>query len=72
MAYVKAHIQEARNYNNGTITFIPFDEETPVSLIVPSTPVKTEDLAYSESSSAQGTITSFSKVIAYQSGKALL
>ncbi len=50
MAYVKAHIQEARV--NGT--------------------VKDEDLTYNEQSSAQGTITSFQKVIAYQSGKSLL
>jgi hypothetical protein len=34
--------------------------------------VKNEDLTYNEQSSAQGTITSFQKVIAYQSGKALL
>jgi len=72
MAYVKAHIQEARNYRNGTITFIPFDEQTPVSLAVPTVPVRAEDLTYSEISSAQGTITAFNKVIAYQSGKALL
>ena len=34
--------------------------------------VKNEDLTYNEQSSAQGTITAFQKVIAYQSGKALL
>jgi hypothetical protein len=50
MAYVKAHIQEARGWN---IT-------------------KNEDLTYSETSSAQGTITAFNKDIAYQSGKSLL
>ena len=50
MAYVKAHIQEARV--NGT--------------------QKAEDLTYSEISSAQGTITAFTKVIVYQSGKSLL
>jgi len=50
MAYVKAHIQEARNNNIS----------------------KNEDLTYSETSSVQGTITAFNKVIAYQSGKALL
>jgi hypothetical protein len=49
MAYVKAHIQEARG--NGT--------------------AKAEDLTYSETSSAQGTISAFKKVIAYQSGKSL-
>lgn len=72
MAYVKAHIQEARNYNNITMTFVPPDEEIPVSVVIPSSPAKAEDLTYSESSSAQGTITAFNKVIAYQSGKALL
>ena len=51
MAYIKAHIQEARG--NGTSK-------------------GHEDLTYNEQSSAQGTITAFSKVIAYQSGKALL
>ena len=50
MAYLKAHIQEARV--NGT--------------------AKAEDLTYNEQSSAQGTITAFTKVIAYQSGKSLL
>jgi hypothetical protein len=50
MAYIKAHIQEARV--NGT--------------------QKAEDLVYNEQSSAQGTITSFNKVMAYQSGKSLL
>jgi hypothetical protein len=50
MAYIKAHIQEARV--NGT--------------------AKAEDLTYNEQSGAQGTITAFTKVIAYQSGKSLL
>ena len=54
MAYVKAHIQEARTSDiNGTGT-------------------KNEDLTYAETSSVQGTISAFNKVIAYQSGKALL
>jgi hypothetical protein len=34
--------------------------------------VKNEDLTYNEQSSAQGTITAFTKVIVYQSGKSLL
>jgi len=50
MAYVKAHIQEGRNFNA----------------------TKDEDLTYSETSSVQGTISAFNKVIAYQSGKSLL
>ena len=45
-AYVKVHIQEARN----------------------SSVTKSEDLVYSESSTASGLINSFSKSIAYQSG----
>jgi hypothetical protein len=49
MAYVKAHIQEARTNTS-----------------------KAEDIVYNEQSSAQGTITAFTKVIAYQSGKSLL
>jgi hypothetical protein len=49
MAYMKAHIQEARTNTS-----------------------KAEDIVYNEQSSAQGTITAFTKVIAYQSGKSLL
>ena len=49
-AYVKAHIQEARN-----------DSAT-----------KSEDLTYSETSTASGLISSFGKSIAYQSGFNLL
>ena len=72
MAYIKAHIQEARDYNNVT-TPVPENIYFPAfNFSQPSTPLKVEDLTYSEQSSAQGTITSFSKVIAYQSGKALL
>ena len=72
MAYIKAHIQEARDYNNVT-TSVPENQYFPAfNFSQPSTPLKTEDLTYSEISSAQGTITSFNKVIAYQSGKALL
>jgi hypothetical protein len=37
-----------------------------------NTTVKDEDLTYSETSAVTGTISSFQKVIAYQSGKALL
>jgi hypothetical protein len=45
-AYVKVHVQEARN----------------------TTTTKSEDLVYSETSTASGLINSFSKSIAYQSG----
>jgi hypothetical protein len=68
MAYMKAHIQEARGYDNVTVlwggAFSPFT--------VASTPKKAEDIVYNEQSSAQGTITAFNKVMAYQSGKSLL
>lgn len=68
MAYIKAHIQEARNDNAVNVT------AAMGSLYgsIPGTPLKSEDLIYNEQSSAQGTITSFTKVIAYQSGKSLL
>jgi hypothetical protein len=45
-AYVKVHVQEARN----------------------TTTTKSEDIAYSESSTASGLINSFAKSVAYQSG----
>jgi hypothetical protein len=48
-AFVKAHIQEARNGTG-----------------------KTEDMQYSETSSASGLISSFKKSVSYQSGFALL
>ncbi len=66
MAYIKAHTQEARTINNVTVN------NPEGSFNLPSTPLKAEDLTYSETSSAQGTITAFTKVIAYQSGKSLL
>jgi hypothetical protein len=70
MAYIKAHVQETRNYNNVTLSGTV--EETTFYISVPSTPSKSEDMTYSETSSAQGTIAAFNKVIAYQSGKSLL
>ncbi len=66
MAYIKAHIQEARNYS---YTNYSYDGN---GVLIESTPTKSEDLVYNEQSSAQGTITAFTKVIAYQSGKSLL
>jgi hypothetical protein len=45
-AYLKVHVQEARN----------------------TTTQKSEDLTYSETSTASGLINSFSKSVAYQSG----
>jgi hypothetical protein len=67
MAYIKAHIQEARDYN---YVAIPAGEG--LVMLLPSTPLKSEDLTYSDISSAQGTITAFNKVMAYQSGRLLL
>ena len=67
MAYIKAHIQESRG---NTSQFALTDWFGPITVI--GTPTKQEDLTYSETSSAQGTITAFTKVINYQSGKALL
>jgi hypothetical protein len=52
MAYIKAHIQEARGWDEN----LPFEGMN-----------KSEDLAYSETSSAQGTITAFAKDIHYSS-----
>ena len=70
-AYIKAHFQEARNYNNITVVVLP-DGSPGATFAIPGTPLKSEDLTYSETSSAQGTILAFTKVIAYQSGKSLL
>jgi len=53
MAYLKSHIQEARGY----------DPRLPESGVMQ----KSGDLSYSETSSAQGTITAFNKVISYSS-----
>jgi hypothetical protein len=64
-AYIKAHIQESRGYNNVTV-------RGGLGVTVPSTPLKVEDLQYSETSSASGVIQQFNKVINYQSGKSLL
>ena len=68
-AYIKAHIQEARGWNNQTYTN---NVETPFTFTIPGTPLKAEDLQYSETSSASGTIQQFTKVIHYQSGKSLM
>jgi hypothetical protein len=66
-AYIKAHIQEARSASNTSVYWV-----VGLPLPVPSAPLKVEDLTYNEQTGAQGTITSFQKVIAYQSGKSLL
>ena len=70
MAYMKVHIQNARNQS--TIPDYVNRDYGYTDSIITITPSKAIDLTYSESSSAQGTITAFNKVITYQSGKALL
>jgi len=67
MAYLKAHIQESQDFNTTMIA-----PEGYTNVPGTGTPDKVEDLTYSETSSAQGTITGFTKVIAYQSGRSLL
>ena len=68
-AYIKVHIQEARGWNNVTVSEPLYPD---YMFNVPGTPLKAEDLQYSESSSASGVIQQFSKVIHYQSGKSLM
>jgi hypothetical protein len=70
MAYIKAHIQESRNMS--TIPDVINQEFTYPDSTITIPPSKAEDLTYSETSSANGYIYSFNKVIAYQSGKSLL
>jgi hypothetical protein len=65
MAYVKLHIQEARTWDRR----VPIREQGIDYYYVPD---KAEDLIYSEVSSADGVITSFNKVMAYQSGRTLV
>jgi hypothetical protein len=69
-AYIRAHIQEARttNYVNVTANMLnPSGGDLVYWVYVPTTPQKTEDLTYMESSSAQGTITAFNKEMSYSS-----
>ena len=65
-AYLKVHVQEARNIS--TIPdIINIGAHYPDSVITQS-PQKSEDLAYSETSTASGLISTFSKSMNYQSG----
>lgn len=66
-AYLKAHIQEARDFNTSQIDIGDGDFMTTTGITT-----LVEDLTYSEVSSAQGSITTFNKVISYQSGKSIL
>jgi hypothetical protein len=63
-AYLKVHVQESRNVS--TIPLPAIDGFPPV--IVDQSPEKSEDLTYSETSSASGLISKFSKSMSYQSG----
>jgi len=71
-AYFKAHIQEARDANNTTIMKTTHSGELTYPVTVATTPLKAEDLQYSESSSVSGIIQQFTKVVHYQSGKSLM
>ncbi|HTY15393.1 MAG TPA: hypothetical protein VMC42_06770 [Methanoregulaceae archaeon] len=70
-AYIKVHEQEARNEStaSGVITIGGFGPPREIPYSVPDSlnPVKSEDLVYSESSSASGLISGFSKSMSYVS-----
>jgi hypothetical protein len=67
-AYLKVHVQEARNTsmgigsNGGNIIDVPITFNSQ----------KSEDLVYSETSSASGLVSKFSKSMSYQSGMNLI
>jgi hypothetical protein len=64
-AYLKVHVQEARNVTPGPILTDLFEHSFTTGN---GNPVKSEDLAYSETSSASGLVSHFSKSMSYQSG----
>jgi hypothetical protein len=72
-AYLKVHIQEARNEssNSGMITFGDdgFGQGESIFYSFPNAvnPMKSEDLTYSETSTASGLIDKFSKSMSYNS-----
>jgi hypothetical protein len=66
-AYLKVHVQEARNVSTNVYTF---PDDPPLTTTNPA--VKSEDLVYSETSSATGLISHFSKSMSYQSGLNLI
>jgi hypothetical protein len=59
-ASLKVHVQEARNAS--------YVQSLLITQLNTVAPLKSEDLVYSESSSASGLITKFSKSMSYQSG----
>jgi hypothetical protein len=62
-AYLKVHVQESRNESTISVGTGIFFYVFPDSL----NPVKSEDLVYSETSSASGLISRFSKSMSYSS-----
>jgi hypothetical protein len=71
-AYMNVHVQEARNESlaSGEIPVIFFGfrfGDYNYALPDGSNPVKSEDLGYSETSSASGLVTRFSKSMSYSS-----
>jgi len=66
-AYLKVHVQEARNESIISGEIIPGAIGTFFSYPDGSNPLKSEDLVYSESSSASGLINKFSKSMSYSS-----
>jgi hypothetical protein len=72
-AYLKVHVQEARNEStsSGPLFFgsEAFGQGEPLSYSFPDVadPIKSEDLAYSETSTASGLISKFSKSMSYSS-----
>ena len=63
-AYLKVHVQEARN--ESIFETLP-DDSSSIIFMNPVDPIKSEDLVYSETSSASGLISQFSKSMSYSS-----
>ncbi|HTY14976.1 MAG TPA: hypothetical protein VMC42_04645 [Methanoregulaceae archaeon] len=69
-AYLKVHVQEARNESTITGSILdPFDDGGSLYYSFPNavSPMKSEDLVYSETSTASGLISKFSKSMSYSS-----
>jgi hypothetical protein len=66
-AYLKVHVQEARNESTMSGELLPGVSELFYSFPDGSDPQKSEDLAYSETSTASGLISRFSKSMSYSS-----
>jgi hypothetical protein len=61
-AYLKVHVQEARNTSTQPVLIEGLTQYNTLA------PLKSEDLVYSETSSASGLISGFGKSMSYQSG----